>query len=562
MLTLAVLCTVAAPGYDLLVIGGGSAGLTAAKFAARFGKSVALIEKERLGGDCTWTGCVPSKTLIASAQRARDARTSSEFGIGGTAAVSVDMAAIKARIGRIIGEIYDADDSPEALKKLGIDTISGSAQLLDARSVSVSSSADGAAATVYKANKGIVVATGARPRPPQVAGIDSVPFLTYEQIFDLEIVPSKLTVIGGGPIGAELSQAFARLGADVTLVATALVPGFEPEAATDLAAALAADGVTIVSARASSVEPAGSSGHKLTCSDGTVVQGSTLLAAVGRVPVVEGLGLRELGVGFSQSTGGIEVDAKLRTSVKGVYAAGDCTGDQQFTHYAGFQGAIAARNILLPLSDPGVLGGGGVPACVFTEPEIARVGLTEAEARAAAAKPADVAVAYRRMSKVDRAITMGVGELGFIKIVYKPADGTILGATCAYAREEEEATALQRSPLRLRLPNAGHAPCARALLSSLSAPRSDCVSPLLRPPPRPPLRPPPSPRRVMGPSAGELIAELSVAMSGKVKLPALASIMHAYPTVSIALQQMAAEVYYDKLEASMPLYNVLSKLGL
>ena len=460
MLPFALLCAVAAP-YDLLVVGGGSAGLTAAKFAARFGKSVALIEKERLGGDCTWTGCVPSKTLIASAQRAHDARTSSKFGIGGSGgAVSVDMAAIKARIGRIIGEIYDADDSPEALKKLGIDTISGSARLVDAHSVSVSSSAEGAAPTIYKANKGIVVATGARPRPPQVAGIDSVPFLTYEQIFDLESVPSQLTVIGGGPIGAELSQAFARLGADVTLVATALVPGFEPEAATDLAAALTADGVTLVSARAESVEPAGSGGHKLTCSDGTVVQGSTLLAAVGRVPVVEGMGLKELGVGFSASSGGIAVDAKLRTSVKGVYAAGDCTGDQQFTHYAGFQGAIAARNILLPLSDPGVLAAGGVPACVFTEPELAKVGLSEAEARAAAAKPADVAVAYRRMSKVDRAITMGVGELGFIKIVYKPADGTILGATCALEGEpctealrRRQPAPLSTSILTLRLPS-------------------------------------------------------------------------------------------------------------
>ena len=226
-----------------------------------------------------------------------------------------------------------------------------------------------------------------------------------------------------------------------------------------------------------------------------MVDGDTLLVAVGRAPVVSGMGLEALGVELSAATGGIVVDGKLRTAVKGVYAAGDCTGGEQFTHYAGFQGAIAARNILLPLSDPGVLPS-GVPGCVFTSPEIARVGLTEAQARAAAKKPADVAVAFRRMGKVDRAIAMGEAELGFIKIVYKKGDGTILGAT------------------------------------------------------------------VMGPSAGELASELSVAMAGKVKLPALASIMHAYPTISIALQQMAAEVYYDQLEASMPLYNLLSKVGL
>ena len=191
--------------------------------------------------------------------------------------------------------------------------------------------------------------------------------------------------------------------------------------------------------------------------------------------------------------GGIVVDAKLRTSLKGLYAAGDCTGDQQYTHYAGFQGAIAARNILLPLSDPGVVKD-RVPGCVFTAPEIAQIGLTEAQARETGG--GDVAVAFRKMDKVDRALTMGAAEHGFIKLVYRAKDGTLLGAT------------------------------------------------------------------VMGPSAGELISEIGVAMAGGVKLPALASIMHAYPTVSIALQQMAAEVYYNKLEASMPLYNVLSKLGL
>ena len=152
--------------FDLLVVGGGSAGLTAAKFAARFGKSVALIERERLGGDCTWTGCVPSKTLLASAERAHALRTAAEFGVAQPATVSVDMAAVKARIGRTIGQIYDADDSPEALRALGIETVSGAATLVDARRVSVSSGGGGTA-TVYEATKGVVLATGERPTLPR-----------------------------------------------------------------------------------------------------------------------------------------------------------------------------------------------------------------------------------------------------------------------------------------------------------------------------------------------------------------------------------------------------------
>ena len=490
--------------YDLIVIGGGSAGLTAAKFASRFGKSVALIEKERLGGDCTWTGCVPSKALLASADSATAVRTAESFGVKASASASsssaasaaVDMSAIKARIRRIIGEIYDADDSPEALKALGIDSISGAATLVDQNSISVEEAPG--VSKPYTASKGIVLATGARPRSPNsmISGIEGVPYLTYEQIFELDELPTALTVVGGGPIGCELAQGFARLGSSVTLVAPSLLPGHEPEVAADLAAALAEDGVKHVASRAKAVSGSATS-HTVSCADGTSIDGTTLLVAVGRVPVVEGLGLEGLGVALSGKTGGILVDDKLRTNIKGVYAAGDCTGDQQFTHYAGFQGAIAARNILLPLSDPGVLSS-SVPGCVFTEPEVARVGLTEAHARAAAKDKAgkDVAVAYRRMSKVDRAITMGKSTHGFIKLIYKPKDGSILGAT------------------------------------------------------------------VMGPSAGELISEISVAMAGKVKLPALASVMHAYPTVSIALQQMAAEVYYDQLEASMPLYNLLSKVGL
>ena len=211
MLLLFLTASSAANAYDLLVVGGGSAGLTAAKFGAATWKVRQLSSRRSvLGGDCTWTGCIPSKSLIASAQVANTVRSSESFGVAGArTSVSVDMAAVKSRIRRIIGEIYDTDDSAEALKKLGIDAISGNARLVDARSIAVTSGADGDS-TVYTANKGIVVATGARPRTPPIDGIDSVPYLTYEQIFDLDVVPSKPNCRGGGPIGVELSQAFAR----------------------------------------------------------------------------------------------------------------------------------------------------------------------------------------------------------------------------------------------------------------------------------------------------------------------------------------------------------------
>lgn len=196
-------CGVLAAGvstYDLLVIGGGSAGIGAAKYAAKFGKRVALIEKDRLGGDCTWTGCVPSKTLLASAKRAHAARTASSFGVS-TGEVTVDMRAIKARIDSVVQRIYEEDDSPAAFANMGVDTISGMARFVDRSTLSVVGS-DGIEA-VLRARDGILIATGARPRPPTISGLDRVRYLTYENVFELEEVPSRLTVVGGGPIGCE-----------------------------------------------------------------------------------------------------------------------------------------------------------------------------------------------------------------------------------------------------------------------------------------------------------------------------------------------------------------------
>lgn len=479
--------------YDLVVVGGGSAGLTAAKFAARFKKSVLLVEKARMGGDCTWTGCVPSKTLLSIAKTAHSARTASH-GIS-VGEVKVDMKAVKARIDSVVDKIYTADDSPEALQALGIEVLSGTASFVDAHTLSV----DG---QPIVADKGVVLATGAGPAPAKIAGLEGVPYLTYEGVFELEEVPRRLTVVGSGPVGCELAQAFSRLGSSVTLVGPSLLKGDEPEAGATLGRVLEAEGVRLVRATADAVGlvPGSNSGaHTLVCiaPGGAVVEveGDTLLVATGRRPSVAGLGLEAAGIEIEPRSGGIKVDAKLRTTSTGkvpVYAAGDCTGDRQFTHYAGFQGAIAARNALLPLSDAGTLA--SVPGCTFTAPEVAKVGLTEAEAKAELGDN-KVRVVMRQLSKVDRAIAEGEEE-GFIKVICRESDLKILGAT------------------------------------------------------------------VVAPGAGDIISEFAVAIDRKLKLPQLATVMHVYPAISIAVQQLAAEVYYETLEKSMPLYNVLGKLGL
>ena len=496
--------------FDVLVIGSGSAGLTAAKVAARFGKTVCLIEAAaETGGDCTWTGCVPSKSLLASAKRMHSARTAAQFGVIVGDSIRVDMKAVKSRVEGVQQRIYEQDDSPETLQKLGVMTVFGTARLLDRRTVTVKPRVeDGGpipAERTLTATRGIVLATGARPRRPQIDGLDDVQWLTYETVFRaFDEVPSKLTVVGGGPIGCELAQAFSRLGASVTLVACALLGGDEPEAAEALEATFASEGIRRVRGRARSVAPAGvdGRGHRLTVAlsgggsgDAVhVVEGEALLVAAGREARTDGLDLDAVGVRLN-AAGGIAVDTKLRTSVRGVYAAGDCTGDQQFTHYAGFQGAIATRNILLPLSAMGVKRDGSVPACTFTSPEVARTGLTEAQA-AARYGPGALAVSLQPLAHVDRAVCDGDDAHGFLKVVYLRKSYRIVGATA------------------------------------------------------------------VSPSAGEAISELATAMAFKAKLPQLALVMRPYPALSFALTAMAERALYAKLDSQLPQLHRLKRWGL
>jgi len=412
--------------------------------------------------------------------------------------------------------IYDKDDSPEALTKLGIDLVEGRASFVDAKTLDVmSSESDGMMTTSCRleAKYGIVIATGAAPKDisKDIAGLDNIPYWTYENVWneffssieeDINMMVSqkRVIVVGGGPIGCELSQAINRLGCSVTLVASSrLLPREELEASEELQKVLEKEGIQVIcNSRVISVTNTDTKGSEVQTieaklSSGEPIVGNHILVATGRVPNTKNMGLETLGIQIDSTSKGIKVNEKLETDIKGVYAAGDCTGDAQFTHYAGYQGAIAARNILLPLKDAGVLS--EVPSTTFTDPEVASFGLTEQKAREEYGEES-VSVAYRPLTGVDRAICEGVDAHGFLKIIYKSKNNQILGAT------------------------------------------------------------------IMAPSAGEMISELSVAKDAKLSFDALSRVMHSYPSYSIALQQMAAEVYYEKLKKNRGVYDLLKKAGL
>ena len=399
--------------YDLAIIGAGSAGLTAARFAARLGRKVALIEGNRVGGDCTWTGCVPSKALLHAARVAHTIRVSGEYGIRAQEP-NVDFPAVMGRIRSVIEEIYAAE-SPGALRSEGIDVIEGRAQFADARSVAV----DGKRIN----SKYFLICTGATPFVPPIPGLGETPHLTYESFWELEALPVRLVVIGGGPIGCELAQACQRLGSQVTLVEALerILPNDEPEAGQVVADALLRDGVEL--RLGAPVESVGSDGAGTITvrAGGADVLGDGILVAVGRRANVEGLGLENAGVSYTRA--GVTVDDYLRTNVKNIYAAGDCVGGFQFTHYAGFQGAMAVRNMLLPGRARGKPA--HPPWATFTDPEVAHVGHTEEQARQRFGDK--VRAATLPMGSVDRAVTDGATD-GFIKAVHRD-NGTALGAT-------------------------------------------------------------------------------------------------------------------------------------
>jgi pyruvate/2-oxoglutarate dehydrogenase complex dihydrolipoamide dehydrogenase (E3) component len=406
--------------YDLVIIGGGSGGLTAAGFAAQLGVRVALVEKHRIGGDCTWTGCVPSKALLKAAKVAHEARTAARYGIC-TAPPTVDMSQVREYLRRVMAEVYQYE-TPEQLAHQGVEVIIGAARFLDAYTVQ-------AGERTLSAKK-FIVATGAHPLIPDIPGLQEVSFLTYLQIFNNDRLPERLLIVGAGPIGVEMAQAYQRLGSQVILVGNRLLPKDEPEAAEVLGGVFAREGIQFVLGRATSAHQEKTE-IVINVND-REFRGDMLLVATGRVPAVEGLDLDKAGVAYSRQ--GIQVDDKLRTNVKHIYAAGDCVGSYQFTHLAGQQGFRAVRNALLPGSSSGF--SDWVPWTTFTDPEVAHVGLTEAQARE---KSGPTVRATRwNMERTDRAVCENDRD-GFVKVVYQK-DGTLLGATVVAGRAGEVIT--------------------------------------------------------------------------------------------------------------------------
>ncbi len=353
---------------DICIIGAGSGGLSVAAGAAQMGARVVLIEGAEMGGDCLNHGCVPSKALLAAARVAHVMTAGSAFGIT-PVTPQVDFGAVKDHVARVIATIAPVD-SQERFEGLGVRVIRAWGRFVSPTEVE----AGGHRITARR----FVIATGSRPMVPAIPGLDGVPYLTNETIFPLREKPSHLIIIGGGPIGMEMAQAHRRLGCDVTVIEGARALGREdPELAAVVLDRLRAEGVGVREG-VSVAQVSGAQGVTVTLADGNAITGSHLLVAAGRQVALEGLDLDAAGVAHDRR--GVRVDARLRSSNRRVFAVGDAAGGMQFTHLAGYHAGIVIRQALFGLPARATA---PIPRVTYTDPELAQVGLTEAEARAA-----------------------------------------------------------------------------------------------------------------------------------------------------------------------------------
>ncbi|MFM5165546.1 FAD-dependent oxidoreductase [Aeromonas veronii] len=410
--------------YNLLVIGAGAGGLVTSYIAAAVKAKVALIEKHKMGGDCLNSGCVPSKALIRSARFAAEQRKADELGFSQSHS-RADFAAVMERVAEVIKEV-EPHDSIERYQGLGVECIEGEARLVSPWEVEVNGQ--------RLASRHIVIATGARPLVPKLPGLDQVPYLTSDSLWQLRTPPRRLLVLGGGPIGCELAQSFALLGIPVTLVELSeqLLPREDSEVADALAGQMSQDGVQLLTgwrAERADYLPAAEGDLpirlQLRRGDETqVVEGDQLLLALGRVANVSGFGLEALGVELAPR-GTIAVDGFLATNFPSILAVGDVAGPYQFTHFAAHQAWYAAVNALFGQFKRFRADYRVIPAATYTTPEIARVGLNRKEAEAQ-----DIPFEATRfeLAELDRAIADGERH-GFVEVLTVPGKDTILGAT-------------------------------------------------------------------------------------------------------------------------------------
>ena len=397
--------------YDIVIIGGGSAGLVVASAAAQLKAKVALVERDKLGGDCLWFGCVPSKSLIHASRVAYQVKNAARFGIY-TEPPEIEFAKVTGHVQQVIANIQP-HDSPERFRGLGVEVIFGEGKFIDKKTFEV----DGQQLTA----RAFVIATGSRPAIPSVEGLHSADFLTNEKVFDLKERPNSLVIIGAGPIGCELGQAFSRLGSNVTIISSKshILPKEEPEAALVVQKQFESEGINILKeVRAEKVEVV--DGKKQVTAGGKNIIVDEILVAGGRLPNIESLNLEVAGVEVGKP--GIIVNEKLQTTNSKIYACGDVIGGYQFTHVAGYEAVVALTNALFfPISKVNYR---VIPWATFTDPELARVGLTEKQAKERYGD--DVCVLKQPFSGVDRAQAEAATN-GFCKIITK-GNGEILGA--------------------------------------------------------------------------------------------------------------------------------------
>ena len=479
--------------YDLTIIGGGSAGLVLAVAGAKLGVKTALVEKHRLGGDCLWTGCVPSKAILKSAKIAHYIKEAEKYGIL-VKDGQVDFGRVMAYVRSTQHTIEHEHDNPERFREMGVDVIFGEGYFESPGTFVVQDTENDQTLTLK--SKKFVITTGSRPTPPHIPGIDSVDYLDSENVWELDQLPERLLVIGAGPIGIELGQAFHRLGAEVTIAQRSdrILTKEDTEVSEKMLSYLREDGVEVLSntnpvqidridapfneelnpdiAVWGPQDTKGSEEYRVQLKEADTgdereIVVDRILIAAGRKPNIEGLGLEKIGVTVGKR--GVEVNKKLQTTVTNIYAAGDVVGHYLFTHVAAFQATQIVRNIFFPGSS--AINYSVVPWTTFCDPEVARCGLTEAEARE---KYGKVDVFKVDLHDVDRAVAEGETK-GFIKVIATRWKGKILGV------------------------------------------------------------------HLVGPTAGEVIHEFVLAMNAGIPLRKLAGMIHVYPTFSSIVWRVAGK---------------------
>jgi pyruvate/2-oxoglutarate dehydrogenase complex dihydrolipoamide dehydrogenase (E3) component len=399
--------------YDLTILGGGSGGLTTARLAASLGARVLLVDKERIGGDCLYTGCVPSKSLIHVAQVVQQTRAASRLGLT-SSAVDINMEQVAAYIQGVIKRVHEAEHvyTDDVTVKFGtVSFESSTSLLLNAEKIT---------------SRATIIATGSHPAPSQIEGLAEIGYLTNEDVFQLTNLPASLLIVGAGPIGVELGQALTRLGVQVTLLQRSerILPREDQDVSESITHVLESEGIIVVTqARVVRAEQRGSKKYVIVQKGEQLVElaADEILLAAGRQPNVDGLNLDAAGVTYTAQ--GIKVNDYLQTSRANIFALGDVIGGYLFTHVAAYQAGVAARNALLPVGkkkvDYRVL-----PWCTFTDPEAARVGLTYHEAQQ---RYKQVRVVTLPWADIDRAQTEDA-TTGFIKLVLAGKKEEVVGA--------------------------------------------------------------------------------------------------------------------------------------